>query len=87
MQGERGGFTRGGGQNNMMQTPQDRYGNGDPAEARKGGKKMCRQRRQAEVGRNPWTGEPLAVTGTWAQVEGFRGGSNRRVMSVTGLIE
>ena len=59
MQGERGGFTRGGGQNNMMQTPQDRHGNEDLDEARRGGERRvgdrCRQREEGTLGQeNPW---------------------------------
>ena len=44
---------------------------------RHGGERACGWWRQAEGGRDPRMGEPLGLTGTWAQVEDGKGGGNR----------
>ena len=42
---------------------------------------------QAEVGRDPRTGEPLGMTGTWAQVNDVKWGAIGRGKAVTGSRE
>ena len=54
-----------------------------PVKAVRGGGQTCGHQRQAEGGRYPWTGYPLGMTGTWAQVEGGKGVSTRQGTAVT----
>ena len=46
---------------------------------RQGGGAEKGQRSQEEGGKDPRTGEPLGLTGTWAQVKDVKGGSLDKV--------
>ena len=52
-----------------------------------GGGEVVRMMEKVEQGREPRTGEPLELTGTWVDAEDGRGGATGQGKAVTGFHE
>ena len=59
-------------------------GEWDNGRGRQRGEQTCEGLRQENGRREPWAGEPLMMTGIWAQVEDSKGGATGRGTALTG---